>query len=218
MNKIQKIVNEENKHFDDFLEKIELIYYDNKYTDDIEKNKKHEIVYNDLIENNEANKLCRNEIDEDYIQETFLDENIMGYIAKINDDYVGFILFKKLNKNHNKLYLSLVATKPKTGMPLGQILIAIMEKVAKEINIHTIIADSIEGALNFYMKNNWEVFQKDEEANTYLIEKQIREKDFYEIQEELNDFRLKIQEELNELNKHQGYLRRIFNYAYSFFS
>ena len=72
MNTIKKIVNNEG-NFDDFLEKIELIYYNNQYTDDEEDNKKHEKIFNDLVENNGALELCRDSIENSYIRETFVD-------------------------------------------------------------------------------------------------------------------------------------------------
>ena len=237
MNKIQKVVNNE-CDFDKFLEKIELIYYDNEYSDDTEINKKHGKIYEDLVDNCEAMKLCRDVVDYDYIQNTFLDENIMGYIAKIDGEYVGFILFKKPDEDYNELYLSLVATKPKTGMPMGQILISVMEEVAKETNIHTIIADSVESAIEFYIKNDWEVLQKDDEEDTYLIEKQIREKTEQELEQyedneedyildfgEFNNFEQYANnvmydeycDEEDELEDEPNYFKRVFNYIYSFF-
>jgi len=237
MNKIQKVVNNKGD-FDKFLEKIELIYYDNEYSDDTEINKKHEKIYEDLVNDKKAFELCRDAVGEGYIQDTFLDENIMGYIAKIKGEYVGFILFKKPDEDFNELYLSLVATKPKTGMPMGQILISVMEEVAKETNIHTIIADSVEGAIDFYMKNNWEVLQKDEEEEMYLIEKQIREKTEQELEQyedneedyildfgEFNNFEQYANnvmydeycDEEDELGDEPNYFKRVFNYIYSFF-
>jgi len=238
MNKIQKVVNNE-CDFDKFLEKIELIYYDNEYSDDTEINKKHGKIYEDLVNDKKAFELCRDAVGEGYIQDTFLDENIMGYIAKIDGEYVGFILFKKPDEDYNELYLSLVATKPKTGMPLGQILISIMEEVAKQTNIHTIIADSVESAIEFYIKNDWEVLQKDDEEDTYLIEKQIREKTVQELEQykdseeddyvldfgEFNNFEEyadniiydEYYDEEDEWRDEPNYFQRILNYTYSFF-
>lgn len=236
MNTVQKTINEEEQNFDKFLEKIELTYFDNKYSDDEKDNKKHEQILKDLIENKKASELCRGSIDDGYIEETFLDIDIMGYVAKIKGEYAGFILFKKPNEDYNELYLSLVATKAKTGMPLGQILISVMEEVAKETNIHTIIADSVEGALNFYKKNDWEVLQKDDDDETYLIEKQIREKTQHEIEQQeeeeeeedlfsdytvdLEDFNF--EEYMNrdiddELEDSESYFQKVLNYTYSFF-
>ena len=158
-------------------------------------------------------ELCRYTIDQEYIREVFIDTEITGYVAKINGEYAGFILFKKSVDDHNELYLSLIATKPKLGLPLGQILISIMEEVALESDMHTIIADSIEGAIEFYKKNGWEVLKKDNDDDTYLIEKQIREKRPEEITEEIEE----ITEEIEDINIFGDFdLRRHFDFdAYS---
>ena len=169
----------------------------------------------------------------------------MGYVAKIDGEYAGFIMFKKPDEDLNELYLSLVATKPKLGIPLGKILISVMEEVAKESNIHTIIADSVEGAIEFYMKNDWEVLDKDEDDETYLIEKQIREKTQQEIEQEeedseedadseedyvldfgeFNDFEAYANNVMyddeysdDEWEDHPSYFQRVLDYTYSFWS
>ena len=232
MNTVQKKINEQEPDFKRFLEKIELTYFDNRYSDDKEDNEKHEQLLKDLVENKKATELCRGAIDEGYIEEVFLDEEIMGYVAKINGEYAGFILFKKPNEDYNELYLSLVATKAKTGMPLGQILISVMEELAKETNVHTIVADSVEGALNFYKKNDWEVLQKDEEDETYLIEKQIREKTQHEIEQDEEDeedlfsdysgledynFEEYMNKDKEVCEENESFFQKVLNYTYLLF-
>ena len=56
-----------------------------------------DIIFNDLVDSKEAIEICRDEIDEDYIRDAFCDVDIQGYIAKIDGQYAGFILFKKVN-------------------------------------------------------------------------------------------------------------------------
>jgi len=225
---IQKTIVEKRDELIKFLDRIELIYYDNEYSDDEENNKIHSQILEDMVNNKKGAELCRNAIGDGYIQEVFLDEKTMGYIAKIDGEYAGFILFKKPNEEYNELYLSLVATKPKLGIPLGQILISVMEEVAYESNIHTIVADSIEDAIDFYMKNEWEVIDKDDEDDTYLIEKQIREKTVQEIEQdkdiEEEDYEVDFEEYSNndviiddDFKDHSSYLERIIDYTYSFF-
>ena len=232
---IQKTIVEKREDLLKYLDRIELIYYDNEYTDDEEDNKIHEKIYEDLIVNDTKGvEICRNLIAVEYIQDVFLDEDIMGYIAKVDGEYAGFIMFKQPDKDINELYLSLVATKPKLGFPLGKMLISIMEQTAKESNIHTILADSVEGAIEFYMKNDWEVLDKDEDDETYLIEKQIREKTPQEIEQDeeeeyevdfgdFNNFEeysnsIIFDDEFeDEWEDRPSYLQRILDYSYSYF-
>ena len=170
MNSIKKTVDTEEGRFDKFLEKIEFIYFDNEYTECEEKNYQMDKIYEDLINSGLATEIGRGNIEDGYIKDTFSDDKTMGYIAKIQGEYVGYILFKK-EKNH--LYLSLVATKPKLGMPLGQILIAIMEEIAIQSDIGYIKADSVAEAIEFYKKHNWEVINEDEVEKTFYIKKQV---------------------------------------------
>ena len=170
MNPIQKTVDTEEGQFDKFLEKIELIYFDNEYTDCEKTNNQFDEIFEDLVNSGLATEIGRGNIDDGYVKDTFSDDKTMGYIAKIKGEYVGYILFKE-EKNH--LYLSLVATKPKLGMPLGQILIAIMEEIAIQSDIGYIKADSVAEAVEFYKKHNWQVVNKDEVENTYFIKKQV---------------------------------------------
>ncbi len=239
---IQKTIVEKRDELIQFLDRIELIYYDNEYTDNEENNKIHAQILEDMVDNKKGMELCRDAIGNGYIEEVFLDEKIMGYVAKIDSEYAGFIMFKKPDEDYNELYLSLVATKPKLGIPLGKILISVMEEVAIESDIHTIIADSIEGAIEFYMKNDWEVLDKDDEEDTYLIEKQIREKTPEEIKQDEEDedseedykvvevysgYELDfeeyanndviINEDFGEWIDHPSYFQRVVNYTYSFF-
>ena len=237
---IQKTIVKKRDELIQFLDRIELIFYDNEYSDDEQDNKIHAQILEDMVDNKKGMELCRNVIDEGYIQEVFLDEKIMGYVAKIDGEYAGFILFKKQDEEYNELYLSLVATKPKLGIPLGKILISVMEETAKQANIHTIVADSVAGAIDFYMKNDWEVLDKDEEEDTYLIEKQIREKTAEEIKqdednevvEELSDYELDFGEfndfeayanntmydiSDDDFEDHPSYFQRVVDYTYSWF-
>jgi len=221
MNQIQKSINNENCDYDKFLEKIELIYYDTDYTDDDEVNERMDKIFDDLNDTSEGMDICRGDIDAGYIREVFLEEDIMGYVAKIEGQYVGFILFKKVGGH---IYLSLVGTKPKLGMPLGQILIAVMEETAIQSGIGIIQADSVKGALNFYKKNNWQVIEKDEEADTYFIQKQVI-KGYVEIIEDPNDddeLCEELFEEFEELqiidiNEGKNAVDRVMEYVYACF-
>ena len=167
MTQIQKTIDNEEGQFDKFLDKIEFIYYDNEHSDLEQRNKQLDKVFEDLVEGGIAVELGRGNIDDGYIRDTFADAEIMGYIAKINGEYVGYIMFKKIEEY---MYLSLVATKPKLGMPLGQILIAIMEEIAIKSDIGYVKADAVAEAIEFYKKHQWEVINKDEKEAYNVFE------------------------------------------------
>ena len=157
--------------FEEFLDRIELTFYDNEYSDNKEDNDIHEAIYHDMIEMEGAYYMCRGKIDEGYIKEIFLDEEIIGFIAKVDGEYGGLIMFKRQD---DELYLSLIATYPKLGLPHGQILMSVLEEVAEQSDIDTIVGDSIDSSLDFYIKNGWDILQVDNEDNTYFIEKQLK--------------------------------------------
>jgi hypothetical protein len=177
--------------FSQFLDKVELIYYDNEYHEDNEEDEEnHEEIYDDLIGGGVAFDLCRGVIGEQYIEDVFDNENIMGYIVKIKGEYAGFILFKK---QYDFLYLSLVATTDdkelKKGIPLGQLLIFIMEQVAIKSGIKTIVADAVVEALGFYEKNGWNVISENKKDKMYFIEKRLSDNDESETEDTFDDLK-----------------------------
>ena len=163
-------------NFSQYLDKIELIYYDNEFDEETNKytDENRDEIYEDLVNDEIAFDLCREVIGEKYIEDIFEDEDTVGYVAKIKGKYAGFILFKRKD---DCLYLSLVATtknkKIKSNIPLGQILIHLMERVAIKLGIDTIIADAVVEALKFYKRNGWSVVNVNEKQKMYLIMKKI---------------------------------------------
>ena len=158
--------------FYQFLDKVELIYYDNDFN-----NQNHDKIHDDLIENEIASDLCRGVIGKEYIEDVFEEQDIMGYVVIIKGEYAGFILFKK---KYDFLYLSLVATTSdkeiKKGIPLGQLLIFLMEQVAIKSGIETIVADAVIEALDFYKKNGWNIVYENEDK-MYFIQKSLSQDD-----------------------------------------
>jgi len=142
-----------------FLDKIKFVNYTNKNTD----------IKKELLENKLATKICRGLVSIDTIEDILECDEIEGFIAYINNNIVGFVFFKH---NYDVLYLSLIATLPKLGLPLGQILLTKMEKEVKE-DTYLIQLTAIEEAKDFYEKMNYELKYFDESANEYAMEKRV---------------------------------------------
>jgi ribosomal protein S18 acetylase RimI-like enzyme len=146
--------------YNQFTNKIILIEYDSSKTEIAEA----------LLKDNVAKKICRDLIHISCIEDILKSEEINGYIAKVDDEYVGFVFFKH---NYDTFYLSLIATKPKLGMPLGQILLTKMEEEGRKRKAYTLQANSIPEAIKFYEKMGFEVKYLDEECGEYFIEKKL---------------------------------------------
>jgi len=145
--------------YNDFLDKIKFINYNNK-CEDIKK---------ELLENKLASKICRDLVSIDAIEDILECDDIEGFIAYINNKIVGFVFFKH---NYDVLYLSLIATLPKLGLPLGQILLTKMEEEVKE-DTYLIQLTAIEEAKDFYEKMNYEVKYHDKDCCEYAMEKRL---------------------------------------------
>jgi len=147
-------------NFNQFLDKIEFINYKSD-------NKK---VYEDLIKDSNGKDICRGLIHPGVIEELLTSEEIEGYVAKINGKYVGFVLFKHL---YDTVYLSLIATRPKLGLPLGQILLTKMEEYAIARRAMDLQCDAIPEAYKFYIKMGWEVVYQNQDSKEYSMKKNI---------------------------------------------
>ena len=147
-------------NFKQFLENIEFINYK---SDNLK-------VYQDLTKDNKAKEICRGLIHEGAIDDIITSEEIEGYIAKINGEYVGFVFFKHL---YDTVYLSLIATKGKLGLPLGQILLTKMREEARNREVMTLQCDAIPEAHKFYIKMGWEVVYQNINTKEYSMKKNI---------------------------------------------
>lgn len=146
--------------YSQFLNKCMFITYDSTKID----------IYKSLIKDNSAKNICRNLIHESTIDDILTNPETKGYVAKIKDEFIGFIFFKH---EYDTYYLSLIATKPKLGFPLGQILLTKMEEGGKDNNVYTIQASAIPEAIDFYKKMNYEIKYYDEDSEEYLIQKSL---------------------------------------------
>ena len=148
------------ENFNKFLDKIEFIYYkaDNKK------------VYNDLSKETNGKDICRGLIHPGSIDDIITSEEVEGYVALIDGKYVGFVFFKQF---YDTVYLSLIATRPKLGIPLGQILLTKMEEEAKRRKTLMLQGDSIPEAIEFYKKMGWEVVYQDQDTKEFSMKKNI---------------------------------------------
>lgn len=127
-------------------------------------------IYKSFTEDNTVKKICRDLIHESTIDDILTNPETKGYVAKIKDEYIGFIFFKH---EYDTYYLSLIATKPKLGFPLGQMLLIKMEEDGKDNKVYTIQGSAIPEAINFYKKMNYEIKYYDEDSEEYLIQKSL---------------------------------------------
>eukprot|EP01084_Bolivina_argentea_P243132 407652_1 len=148
---------------DCYLKQCEFLRYDNRN----QENKK---LRDDLLHNNLAIEISRNMIREDYVEDTVTNEDIIGFIAKINGVYAGYVLYKHI---FDTFYLSLIATKPKLGIPLGQILMQKLETEARKNKILKLQADAGKNAVEFYTMLGWNVVYFNEQSNEFAIEKNM---------------------------------------------
>ena len=146
--------------FTQFTEKIEFVDYDASKKEITEA----------LLKDNTAEKICRDLIGLSCIEDILKSEEINGYIAIIDGEYVGFVFFKHL---FDTFHLSLIATRPKLGFPLGQILLTKMEEEGKRRKAYTLQANAIPQAVGFYEKMNYEVKYLDEYTGEYFIQKSL---------------------------------------------
>ncbi len=145
-----------------FLERCDFIEYDTSKKE----------ISEALLKNKTAANICRDLINDECIKDILENKEIKGYIAIIDNKYSGFIFFKHLC---DTLYLSLLATKPKLGFPLGQILLTKMEEEGQRRKVYKIQGDSIPQAVSFYEKMKYEVKYFDEISGEFSIQKKLIE-------------------------------------------
>ena len=88
-----------------------------------------------------------------------------GIIAKINNKYVGFLLFtvkrRMKIKGGDYFNLELICTtknkKNREGYPVGKLLLTKLEAIAKQFKIHKLKGESVKQAVGFYKKMGWNV-------------------------------------------------------------
>jgi len=129
-------------------------------------------LFNRMVNEDNAYKICDGAIEEDFIGEIFMDEDIKGYIITIENDYVGFIMFKE-EKDYIELKLiGAMKCSLTKNMKLGTFLIDLVKDYALENGFGAVMADVIPGAVGFYQKMGWE-FDKDKDEEVYLLDEEI---------------------------------------------
>lgn len=97
--------------------------------------------------------------------EIFTEPGQNGLIAKVGDNYVGFLFFsvKKRSKlrGGNYFYLELICTtknkERRKGYPVGKLLLAKFEELAKRFGINKLKGESVRQASGFYKKMGWTI-------------------------------------------------------------
>jgi len=144
------------------IEKTENLIIFNYLTDS-------QFIYDDLVTEGTAHKICRENIEQKFIEDIFAEIDMEGYIMMIDNVYIGFVLFKYYGDGieikllgSRKCYLT-------SGLPIGQYLIHLVEEDAIKKGLNLLYADSIPGALDFYLNTGWE-FCNPEDEEIYLLE------------------------------------------------
>eukprot|EP00483_Globobulimina_turgida_P002034 UN02036 len=138
-----------------------------RYNNQNMENKK---LREELLKNSLAMELSRNMIREDYVLDVVTNQNIIGFIAKVDGKFAGFVLYKHI---YDTFYLSLIATRPQLEIPLGKILMAKMEKEATGKKIMKLQADAGEDVVGFYTKLGWSVVYFNNVSQEYAIQKDM---------------------------------------------
>lgn len=135
-------------------------------------NKKSKDILDYFVGQNQGEIYCRNKITPEYVIKSFMDPNIIGIIAELGGEYIGFILFNQLSKK--EMYLKLLCSissidlPEKKNIPVGQLLLNQMEKYTIEKKIKKISLNAVKEAIPFYENNG---FRK---AWTFKKNKSIR--------------------------------------------
>jgi hypothetical protein len=147
----------------EIIEKIEDIIELHPYTfDEDEVNK---AIFEDLIDNEEAENLCQGKIDIDYISDVMNEEDIKGYILIANNVYVGMMFYKIYDDMIELKVIGTNKNEETKGLPLGKYLLYILENEAFEYGINVLFAESLPCAFEWYIKNGWTTYSKDFETN-----------------------------------------------------
>lgn len=162
----------------------------------LEYNISNDFMYNDLVKNKIGIELCQGKIDEAYILEKLEDLDIDGYILMYNNKYYGIMLYYIYD---NSIELKLIGVKRDEytiGLPLGQYMLYILEKKAKDMNIYNLKAESLKNIVDFYIDNGWVFINQEDEEEYYLQEYNDKEKDDNSMDIDVDENKIE-EEELN---------------------
>ena len=148
------------EQYKEFINKCDFIEYDVSKKD----------IKDTLLKNNLAMDICRNTISEEAIVDILESDEINGYIAVMDGKYIGFVFYKQ---NYDTFYLSLIATLPKLGFPLGQMLLTMFEEEAKNKQAIDIQASAVVDVIDFYTNRNYEIVYLDRDCQEYSIRKKL---------------------------------------------
>ena len=98
-------------------------------------------------------------------KEIFTEQGQNGIIARVGDNYVGFLFFSVKRRSKIRggdyFYLELICTtknkERRKGYPIGKLLLAKFEELAKKFKINKLKGKSVRQASGFYKKMGWTV-------------------------------------------------------------
>ena len=98
-------------------------------------------------------------------KDIFTEQGQNGIIARIGDNYVGFLFFSVKRRSKIRggdyFYLELICTtknkERRKGYPIGKLLLAKFEELAKKFKINKLKGESVRQASGFYKKMGWKV-------------------------------------------------------------
>lgn len=129
----------------------------------------HNVVNDSIFEYIKTNKLCIQEIrhdksgiNDDYVFDSLENSNATIFFSENPDDIFSNILgFATLNfeKNMKRLHIEIICTKKESGF--GSILMNKLKEIAGYLYMDEIFLLSIEGALGYYFKNQFQCAGED---------------------------------------------------------
>ena len=143
----------------DIKRRVKIKYSLYSYGENYMMNEKSKDILKYFVGDEQGEIYCRNKITSEYVIKSFMDPNIIGIVAELGGEYIGFILFNQLSKK--ELYLKLLCSissidlPEKKNIPVGKLLLNQMEKYAKEKKIKKISLNAVKEAIPFYENNSY---------------------------------------------------------------
>ena len=136
----------------------------------------------DLVNDKIALDICKNLIDEDFIEETLTNENMNGFVLIHNNEYYGFVIFEEFSDCIEIVLIGSIRDEKTKGLPLGQYMTYLVQEEAKNKNIDLLYVNAIPQSLSFYLNNGWCFVNPEDEEHYFVFDNMFEPKDTYELQ------------------------------------